>query len=370
MVPLHVDVDVEGREELAAVIDRRRHDVIDRWLRRVQASLTREVTPTDLKNAIDDYLGALADGLRRGGRVSVEAEQAWTDFSSEHALTRVRLGFDVRQLIREFIELRRALFEVIQEEGVLRQPDQAMRLADLIEVAIALTVDKYVQSRDYASKKQEAEHIGFLTHELRSPLSSAELVAELIARDPGKNPKLVGRLRGSLQVIQDLIDKVFLKEKLDRVELANRPLELALAELFEAPLQPIREEAVRKGLTLEVSVPPDVRAYADPTLTVSALRNLVGNAIKYTDGGVVRVEVEVRQNDIAIHVRDSCPGLSQEELRTIFEPFKRGHTAKPGTGLGLAIARRAVEIQGGQLHAESSGEGGCHFWFTLPRLPH
>ena len=64
---------------------------------------------------------------------------------------------------------------------------------------------------------------------------------------------------------------------------------------------------------------------------------------------------------------DTCEGLSPEELRTIFEPFKRGRSAKGGTGLGLAIARRAVEAQGGSIHGESPGPVGCRFSITLPK---
>jgi signal transduction histidine kinase len=78
-----------------------------------------------------------------------------------------------------------------------------------------------------------------------------------------------------------------------------------------------------------------------------------------------------RPGDVVLHVYDNCEGLSDEELKTIFEPFRRGaHTNKPGTGLGLAIARRAVEAQGGTIAAESVTERACHFWFTMPQVRH
>jgi two-component system sensor histidine kinase ChiS len=70
---------------------------------------------------------------------------------------------------------------------------------------------------------------------------------------------------------------------------------------------------------------------------------------------------------LLIHVRDTCHGLSSEELSTIFEPFRRGRTRKAGTGLGLSITRRAVEVQGGSVHAESPEPLGCHFWIELPQ---
>jgi signal transduction histidine kinase len=104
-------------------------------------------------------------------------------------------------------------------------------------------------------------------------------------------------------------------------------------------------------------------------LTRSAVQNLLENAVKYTDEGEVRLQVEDRQDELVIHVRDNCHGLSPEELQTVFEPFARGHTKAPGTGLGLAIARRAIQAQGGRVEAESPGERGCHFWVAIPKRP-
>ena len=105
----------------------------------------------------------------------------------------------------------------------------------------------------------------------------------------------------------------------------------------------------------------------DSGLTSAALQNLADNAAKYTDEGGIAIDVEEQPDTVVVHVRDSCVGISQEELKTLFEPFSRGNTDKAGTGLGLAIARRAVESQGGSIGAESPGHSGCHFWVALPK---
>ena len=75
---------------------------------------------------------------------------------------------------------------------------------------------------------------------------------------------------------------------------------------------------------------PSLTARLDPVLTRSAIANLADNAVKYTDAGEVHVEVLDRRDEIVVNVSDTCPGLSPEELRTIFEPFKRGRSAKGG----------------------------------------
>src|SRR5213075_2022782 len=95
------------------------------------------------------------------------------------------------------------------------------------------------------------------------------------------------------------------------------------------------------------------------------------NAVKFTYEGLVDVHAVDAGDAVEIHVRDNCDGLSEAELSTMFEPFQRGSTSrnKEGSGLGLAIAKRAVEAQGGSIHAESTGDRGCHFWVRLKKKP-
>jgi signal transduction histidine kinase len=170
----------------------------------------------------------------------------------------------------------------------------------------------------------------------------------------------------TLRRLADLIDGVLLTEKLEAGEARPERTEITLRQLME-PLESLKQAAEHKGLEFHAAYDPDLTAVLDPTLTRSIIRNLVENAVKYTDQGVVDVSVTNTRDDIVLDVYDTCRGLSQEELRTIFEPFKRGRTDQSGTGLGLAIARRAAEVQGGSIHAESPGPSGCHFSVRLPR---
>jgi two-component system phosphate regulon sensor histidine kinase PhoR len=170
----------------------------------------------------------------------------------------------------------------------------------------------------------------------------------------------------TLRRLADLIDGVLLTEKLEAGEAKLQRTEITLRQLME-PLDSLKQAAERKGLRFRATYDPDLTAVLDPTLTRSIIRNLVENAVKYTEQGDVDVSVTNTRDEIVLDVRDTCRGLSQEELRTIFEPFKRGRTDQSGTGLGLAIARKAAEAQGGSIHAESPGPSGCRFSVRLPR---
>ena len=147
----------------------------------------------------------------------------------------------------------------------------------------------------------------------------------------------------------------------------SRPSEVTLGQIIEGALEGARLVAEQKGLVFKASYDPDIEVRIDPLLTRSAIENIADNAVKYTDSGTVAVTVEDRGDQFEVHLRDSCQGLSPEELATIFEPFERGASSKSGTGLGLAIARRAVEAQEGSIRVESRETSGCHFWITLPK---
>jgi signal transduction histidine kinase len=281
-------------------------------------------------------------------------------------VTRVRSGFDIGQLIHEFAVLRGVIRGVARERGEESLGVEAL-LADVLDAAVGEAVKAYVEARDYEARRTQAENIAFLTHELRNPLSSAMLAAAgLRQRASGVDAQLAA-LERSHRRLEELIDGVLESERLEADRAPSHPVDMALGEVLAPALEAARSEAQRKQLEFRTQYDPGLRVWVDPALTRSAVQNLVDNGVKYTDAGHVELSVHDGPRELSIHVRDTCHGLSPEELRTIFEPFRRGRTKKHGTGLGLSIARRAIERQGGSLHAESPEPVGCHFWIELPK---
>ena len=371
---LEQELEQEQRSALAAAIVRRRDEIERRWLEAVTKSLEgRLLNPSELRNSMPDYLIRLADGLRGGGTVERGGSASWESVAREHAETRVRLRFDIDQLVQEFILLRQIIFVVVErEERMHLGGTQAARVADLIEGAIKAAVASYVRSRDDELRKRETEHIGFLTHELKNPLAAAMLATAKLRGALSLSPdqeRTFAMLERNQRQLVELIDRVlFVEREVHRLHPEREVL--TLEQLLEPVIGEGRLAAAPKGLELDARYDPDVCVYVDAKLTASAIANVVENAIKYTDSGRVEVVAESRTDHVALHVYDNCPGLTEEELRTIFEPFSRGHSQKPGTGLGLAIARRSLELQGGAISAEPLAERGCHFWVTLPKPRH
>jgi signal transduction histidine kinase len=363
--------DREQRDRLSALIRQRRDDIEERWLKAVSADVERtgpRVSLTDLRDAMGDYLERLAQALCAESSIEPSGEAAWKDVASHHALTRVQLGFDVDQLIHEFIVLRRTIAEIAIEDTA-RPTETSELLAELIESAIAVAVRSYIESRDFATRKMQTEHVGFLTHELRNPLTTALVATSQLQRALGLSPealKLVDVVRRSLQRLNGLIDQVLTVERLDAAPRPAHTKDVVLTDLIGQAVEGATQQAAERGLALILEIDPKAVVQVDPELAASALQNVVDNAVKFTEEGTVRVTSEVRRDAVAVHVYDNCPGIPAGELDRIFEPFERGTSRKPGSGLGLAIARRAMEVVGGSIHAETGAGRGCHFWLVMP----
>jgi signal transduction histidine kinase len=361
----------QGARRLGETIDRKRPEIERRWLERVQTVVDRTgIEATQLRDGLPDYLAALVELLTQDdAERSAEppSKSAWWKVAREHGITRVRIGFDISQLIREFIILRQVIREVSEEDGKL-EPSPEMLLADILEAGISAAVQAYVEARDFDARRKQAEHIGFLTHELRNPLSTATIAAsQLRAHSLPEQAHLLDIIERGHKRLSDLIDSVLATERLEAGRVEPHAADVKLGQIMEGAVEAARASAAQKGLGFTVRYDAQLEVGVDPLLTRSAIQNLADNAVRYTDNGEVDVSVEIRNETFVIHVRDTCAGISAEELVTIFEPFKRGSTGKAGTGLGLAIAKRAVELQGGRIDAESPGQTGCHFWIELPK---
>lgn len=368
-----------SRRGLAELLEREGREIQRRWLDRVgQVVAGREIARCELLDAMADYLTALATALRRDDALEPRGAEAWGKVAREHAVTRVRLGFDVDELIREFIILRQVVCELAEERGRPCGTGELYWIAELIDEAIAISVRAYSRSRDYEARRDEARHVAFVTHELRGPLNTAKLAASSLQRKLTKQETVEDfgaffeKLDHNLDRMASLINQVILTEQNSSGTPTVHAVETTLQPLLDDALGDAREAAAAKGLRFvspSTAVSPLV--YVDPRMTMAAIRNLADNAVKYTDEGMVVISTEERPNEVVVHMRDTCPGISAEELRVIFEPFRRGRHdkkgGKEGSGLGLAIVRQFAEAQGGAVSAESPGDYGCHFWLTLPR---
>jgi signal transduction histidine kinase/ActR/RegA family two-component response regulator len=216
-----------------------------------------------------------------------------------------------------------------------------------------------------------------MSHEIRTPLNSVLALSQLLrdcvagplTADQRKYLEIIMRNGHTLlRLIDDILDLSRIESGHLQVDTEDVDLQPQIAAIIEA-LAPL---AMAKDLDTSVKLPddlPPVRCDVDRLRQI--LTNLIGNAIKFTESGAVRVTAEARAAVVAVHVTDTGIGIPQAQLGHIFEEFAQVDQTlarrQGGAGLGLAIASRLARLMGGDITASSVVGSGSRFTLTLPR---
>ena len=171
-----------------------------------------------------------------------------------------------------------------------------------------------------------------------------------------------------LSLINDILD-------LAKVESGRTELEVSsirLRMLLEDAVTVVREQALQKALTLHIEAPGDLVVRADERRLKQVLFNLLSNALKFTpDHGDIFLSAAQVGDEVQVSVRDTGCGVEPADQARLFTMFEQVHTGygrdHAGAGLGLALSRRLVDLHGGRIWVESSGQGtGAAFHFAIP----
>ena len=220
------------------------------------------------------------------------------------------------------------------------------------------------------------EFLANTSHELRTPLNGIIGIAEsLMAGATGELPEktrnnlsmIVTGGRRLASLVNDLLD--FSKLKNRSLDLQLRPLDLhALVEVVVRLSQPlVGNKDVQLINAVAQALPP---AHADENRLQQILHNLIGNAVKFTHSGSVRVTARIVEHHLEVCVADTGIGIAAKDQQRIFVSFEQADGAisrsYSGTGLGLAITRQLIELHHGRIWVESAPGEGASFFFTLP----
>lgn len=266
----------------------------------------------------------------------------------------------------------------------------ALALADRIngiraekELAQAAALEKETEARRAQERAAESlrrtdklkdAFLANTSHELRTPLNGIIGLAEALLAGVGRDDE-ERRLQTLTQIsrsgrrlahlVNDILD--FEKLRQNDLELDCRAVDLrTTVDVVLALVQPSAES---KGLDLSNEIPTEAPpVLADEARLEQILHNLIGNAVKYTDTGSIRVSAAIEGDFVAVAVQDTGIGIPREQHADIFEAFHQaeGRSAQPGTGLGLSITKRLVKLHGGSIRLDSEPGAGSRFIFTLP----
>jgi signal transduction histidine kinase len=251
-------------------------------------------------------------------------------------------------------------------------------VADLIAIAIEnarLRNELQATRALEEANRLKAEVISTLAHEMRTPLTSIKgyataMLMEEVAFSPAVQREFLQIIDDESTVLQDLIHDLLESSIIDAGFLKIEPQPVMLPRLAKAVTDDIARLSPKHRFL--VDFPPDFPIVdADPDRIAQVLRNLLDNAVKYSqEGGLVVVRGEVRQTEVVISVADQGVGIAPEHLNRLFEKYFRAESGLGrhvvGSGLGLPICHAIVGSHNGRIWAESEVGKGTTLYFTIP----
>jgi signal transduction histidine kinase len=224
-------------------------------------------------------------------------------------------------------------------------------------------------------ERERRNILSMFAHDMKNPLVASEgFLSRVIS---GKAGAVTGKQQNHLQTIRDELNKVtqlisdFLDfSKFDAQEYTPILAPFNVSAEIQKNIETEALEAEKKQIAIALELPATAipLVNADAAMINRVIRNLLDNAIKYTDSrGIVTVKVAERGNEILISVEDTGTGIPEDQLPYIFDAFYRARRNTKGSGLGLTIAKTIIEAHGGRIWAESTPAKGSVFSFTLPK---
>ena len=328
---------------------------------------------SEQQRASDRQQNAISSRNRQLQRVSIQlTKRTWLLIediqSDEHnALQRV---------VGKAMSSRRAMIVRIAVLGLL-----AILSAAILVVYILRDIKRERRDRQrIIEAKAETERIMqqrerlllTITHDIKAPAASIAGFIDLLSEYVDQ-PKAVGYLQnisGSAKHLLQLVSALLDYHKLESGKAERHEVSFAPAVLISecvAQMQPLAMEKKLK-LATDVQVTESMLCRSDAFRIKQIVNNLVGNAIKYTDKGEVRVGVNIANRQLSISVKDTGCGMTPDELQTVFNAFTRlpGAQGKEGVGLGLTITREIVTLLGGEINVQSAKGKGSTFTVSLP----
>ena len=287
----------------------------------------------------------------------------------------------------EILNYTKSGHQIWVETNIVPILDDAGEVSMIVGIERDITRSK-IHARELAEAKQAAEQadraksefLANMSHEIRTPMNGIVGMADLLAETdlPDEQKQYVDVIRNSSQALLTIINDILDLSRLQSGMPSISEVDFSLHECISSAVDILRPKARQKGLKLDISfadrLPKRVRT--DDGRLRQILVNLLGNAVKFTSEGEVRLRADIVDGDphhLAIEVEDTGIGISDEQARRIFDRFSQADAATTrefgGTGLGLTISSLLAELMGGGISLRSTpGKGSC-FRLEIRTLP-
>lgn len=256
-----------------------------------------------------------------------------------------------------------------------RRENQVMQLNRELERKVEQRTAQLVEAtrQAQAASRAKSTFLASMSHEIRTPLNAVLGYAQLLEHDPQLPAPLQANVtpitragNHLLHLLSDILDL----SKIEAGQMALHPTWFDLDALVDEVALMFVLRCRQKGLQWQCDkdIPAPCLVDGDAGKLRQVLINLLGNAVKFTEQGAVRLRVAHCEDGMRFDVSDTGPGIAPDDQSLVFEPFRQTDSGSlhGGTGLGLAIASRQVDLMGGQLALASQPGEGARFTFTLP----
>jgi signal transduction histidine kinase len=364
------DIYMEKGDETAAL------DYVFRSLEIAERNnLKEQISDANLKlSEIYDALGNFEESLR---------------YYQDHVV--YRDSVNNIQSVQEIANLRTA-FEVSQKQIEVDLLNQQKRNQQIIAISLAVivalfgvllvTVYRNSQRKIRLNRELEAlnatkdKFFSIISHDLRGPVSAFSGISRIIKmylnrKDYKELEEMTDQIDHSAKSLSDLLDNLLSWAVQQQGEFPYNPEELDLANLTETIKEIFTSSAAEKNIEIEVDLENSIRLWADKNSTLTILRNLVGNALKFTpDEGEIVVKGTVEESMACIAISDTGVGMSEEIISNLFQVSAKkstyGTSGEKGLGLGLQLVNEFVNLNKGTISVESEEGKGTTFIVKLP----
>lgn len=345
---------------LADFIEANTDQLIERWKADVITRLELDLDESRLVDDLPAFLEDVIVTLR-----SPSGKRPEMDGAALHGRQRVTQGMDIACLSEEMSIVEESIVGLARDQGLEPPNAEIQQLMKVVGRGTALAVRSYFDLREKQRADEVAQHFAFIAHQIRTPLNSAALIADILAMVPdAQREGHIARLRRSLTRLSKLVD-----DSLIDAQLRSGPdLDLhfvSAANLVEDAYNEVSFHADEREVVIERDIEP-FHWEVDPTLMASALTNLFSTAIKFScRAGRIRVQARLRNERVLFTVEDQCGGLPEDFQ--VFQPVKKKEY-RTGFGLGLSLVKQVIEAHQGTIDVHNNHVEGCSFMLDLPRV--
>lgn len=288
--------------------------------------------------------------------------------AAQHGKELLRLNYSLSHVVHAYGAMCQSITEFAEHAQLKITSKEFNELNLCLDIAIASAVSEYQFLSVHANEEREIQHMGFLVHELRNALSSASIAQEMIKQGlVGTNGSTARVLEDNLARMRNLIDRS-LSELRMRMAPEVHLEKFQLRVLIDQILLTAQSDARTKHQILENTTERNIEMETDRQLLMSAIANLIQNALKYSkDYGRIFIKATDLNQTVNIVIVDECGGIKPELLANLFKPFTSGESDLSGLGLGLTITQRAIHLLHGTIAVTNNHGTGCIFTVTLPQ---